>query len=412
MTTCRIRVVRGTPVTGAFEWATFGEHGKALQSGASNLRRPAIAGDCEVVIASELVLLDRVAAPAAQQRRLASALRFLVEDRAIPDPERLHVAAEPAREQDTLCIGIVDRQWLQELLQALERAGLNARAAYPECLLPKRQPRRWTVIWSGNESFARTGEAEGFVLDGEVGGERPDSLKLALETARSAGKSPERIVVCVGANAAAPDLQRWAAALGIPLEPGPAWRWSDAHPRPSFNLLQGEFAPRGRGHGWLRSLRRPAILAAALLVVGSCGIAVDWGAKAGERAALVAEMHAVYKQTFGERAVVVDAPLQMSRALADLRQQAGQIGAPEFLALLKMVAGRLPDSSRQRLENIQYDNAALTVTLRPPDPAQTGALLEELRAQAQVHGFDVRVEATGGGANPALRVTARATAAR
>lgn len=185
MTTCRIRVARDTPSTGSFEWASVDGNETVLDSGTAPLRQPP-AGTCELLIANDLVLLDRIPAPAAQARRISSALRFLVEDSAIPDPERLHVVAASASAKDTLSVGIVDRQWMEQMLARLERSGLIARSAYPECLLPELLPQAWTVVWNGEGGFARTGEVEGFALDRTDHGEVPVSLRLALDAARSA----------------------------------------------------------------------------------------------------------------------------------------------------------------------------------------------------------------------------------
>jgi len=410
MTACRIRVGRETPVTGAFEWATLDGGGAVLRTGVSNLRQPSVGGECEVVVASDLVLLERVAAPAAQQRRVSSALRFLAEESAIPDPERLHVAAESAPARDTLCVAIVDQQWLAQTLSGLERAGLVARAAHPECLTAELLPHAWTVVCNGNDSFARTGEAEGFALEGTDRMNVPHSLRIALEGARKAGDSPREIVVRTAAENTLPDLERWAATLGIPVKQGPAWRWAAARGRAGIELLQGQFAPRRTEQQWVQRLRRPAILACALLVVASAGIAADWAAKARERRALLAEMSAVYRETFGERAVVVDAPLQMSRALAELRQRSGQAGPTDFLVLLGAVAERLLDPRKLQIGEISYDGGTLTVSLGPRDPAQTDSLLAELRAALPVQGLDIRVERADAAAKSGLRVTARGVA--
>ena len=404
MTTHRIRVSRDTPESGSFEWATLGNDGSLLASGTANLRQPPTAGRCEVVLASDLVLLEQVAVPVAQQQRLASALRYLVEDSTISDPERLHVVAAHSPSKDGLLLAIVDRQWLEQLLSRLESAGLVALCAYPETLLPQLPPRTWTVVWSGNDGFARTGEAEGFALDCPDAQDVPVALRLAVEGARKAGSDPQALLVRTIAGAAPPDARGWSAALGIPVDPGPAWHWASAERRPNLDLLQREFASRAAGGTWQRRLCRPAVLAGALLVLGSCGIAADWAAMVHERRALLAEMGAIYRETFGERAVVVDAPLQMSRALADLRRQAGQIGPGDFLALLGRAAEQLLDPRQHRIESITYEMGTLSVTLQPLDAKRAGALLGELRAKSPLQEFDMAAEAVGSTGRVTLRL--------
>jgi type II secretion system protein L len=216
MTTCRIRVTRDTPASGAFEWVTIGKQGEMLASGSANLAQPPVAGPCEVVLASDLVALERVAVPPSQQRRLGSALRYLVEELALPDPERLHVAAAPAPERGALCLGIVDRQWLRSLLERLAGAKLDATAAYPETLLPELLPRTWTVVWLGGEGFVRTGENEAVALDATLRYGAPSNLRLALEQASVADTRPQTLVVRCGRGAAPPRIKAWSRALGVP----------------------------------------------------------------------------------------------------------------------------------------------------------------------------------------------------
>ncbi len=403
MTTCRIRVTRDTPASGVFEWVTIGKQGEQLASGSGNLAQPPVTGPCEVILASDLVSLERVVVPPSQQRRLGSALRYLVEEFALPDPERLHVAATPAQERGALCLGIVDRQWLRSLIDRLAGAKLNATAAYPESLLPALLPHTWTVVWRSGEGFVRTGENEAVALDATQGAGAPNNLRLALEQARVAGARPHSLMVRCCGDATPPDVEAWSSALGVPVEPGPAWSWSDPQPRPRLDLLQGEFAARSGAAPWLRRLRRPAMLAATLLVLGSIALALDWWVKVRERDALLAEMHALYRETFGERAVVVDAPLQMGRALADLRQRAGQVGPGDLVALLGVAAEVLPDPAG-RIEALAYDGTTLTVTLRP---ASQEALLKELRRTALPQGYELTQQATPGGGGITLRLRPR-----
>ncbi|MFN0161543.1 MAG: type II secretion system protein GspL [Burkholderiales bacterium] len=175
--------------------------------------------------------------------------------------------------------------------------------------------------------------------------------------------------------------------------------------KPGLDLLQGEFAPRSIDRGLADALRRPVILAAALAAISAFGVAADWASKAYERRTLIAEMNRTFRVGFGEAAVVVDAPLQMTRALAELRRQAGFIGADDFLALFGAVSERLLDPAKHRIESIAYDNGTLTLFLRPNDAAQFSAQFNALRAIPPIPGFQVALQSAESSGNISVRVT-------
>jgi len=405
MSVCRVRLGRDFPDTGRFDWALADEGGTVLESAGSELAMPPRGRRCETVLAAELVLLDRVSVPAAQQRRLQGRLRFLAEDSLVPDPARVHVAAEPARQKDLLDMAIVDREWLARALERLARLGLVPAAAYPECLLPALERGTWVVVCNGAESFARTGEREGFVLDSAAEGEAPVGLRLAVDAARDAGRPPERIVLRAAPGASLPDAARWSEALAVAVERGAPWSWVQTVEKPDLDLLRGEFAAQGSGGDWRGRLWRPALLAAATLAVASCGLATDWALKSAERDRLQGEMRTLYRETFGAAAPILDPPLQMSRAHAELQWLAGQGGGGEFMALLDALAAALPDPAAQRVETLTYEAGRLTLSLRARDARQSATLATQLRAKTPTPGVDVRVEEAQGGV---LRVTAQA----
>jgi len=120
-------------------------------------------------------------------------------------------------------------------------------------------------------------------------------------------------------------------------------------------------------------------------------------------------MRALYRESFGEAAVLVDPPLQMSRALAELRLRAGQGSASDFVALLGAVAERMPDPGAQRVESIDYEDGRLALSLRARDPRQGAALAAQWQAKAATPGLEIRVEEAGAGA---LRLTASVPGSR
>ena len=118
-------------------------------------------------------------------------------------------------------------------------------------------------------------------------------------------------------------------------------------------------------------------------------------------------MQQVFRNVAGESAAVVDAPLQMRRALAQLRRQAGQIGADDFLALLGAVAGQTLDPAKFRVDGIVYGNSTLTLSVRPVDASQFSTLLGELRGKSSIPGLDIRLEPVESTGTISLRVAQR-----
>ncbi len=393
MTPCRIRAGRGAAATGTFEW--------------SGPTQPREAGPCELVLASDVVALQRLDVPPAQRRRLSGALHFLVEDLVLSDPERLHVVEAAGSPKDAFCVGIVERAWLQAVLGRLAGLGFKPERVLVETLLPELAPGAWTVVWNGPANFVRTGAAEGFALDLPEADAVPVALRLAAEKS-----PPASIAVRTAPGTPVPDAERWSQALGVPVHAGPPWSWSEARGEQSLDFLQGELALDRGESGWRARLKRPAALAASLVVIASFGIAADWAAKAQERSALVAQMNAIYRDTFGQAAVLIDPPLQMHRALAELKQRSGEPGASDFPSLLAALSVRMLDPAKQRIESMSYRQGRLTVVLRPHDPAAFAALVEELRGKTPIQGLEVKIEAVESGGARQLRVTASTESGR
>lgn len=408
MTTCRVRLGRASPSTGSFDWVVLDPTGAAIAAGSAPAQRPPAGLGCDLVLAGDLVLLDAIPAPAARQRRISSALRFLIEDSVIPDPEKLHVATGPATDDGLLSVAVVDRDWLAQALAMLGEHGLRPRSAWPESLLPELAPRSWTVVCDGGSGFVRTGALSGFPLDASNEGEAPVALRLALDQARAAPASPDRIVARPAAGTAPPPAALWSAKLGVPVEIGPDWHWTSSRNAPALDLLQGEFAPRVTERNWTRKLGRSAILAAALVLVCVCGTALEWAINARERSALAGQMRDIYRRSFGEGAVVVDAPLQMTRALEQLRRQSGEPAAGDFVPLFAMVADRLLDPARHRIDSIGYVDGVLTLSVRPVEAARFSALFNEMRAKAVIPGVDVSLEPAESSGKFTLRAVASA----
>lgn len=397
-------ISRDALTTGALLWSPLRGDGGSRAAAIACDAAEVPPGDYDVVLASDLVLLETVSVPLAQRRKLGRGLRYLVEDRLACDPERVHVAVDSAGASDRVSIAVVDRGLLEQVLRRLGRAGVRPRAVYPELLTPALPPRGWTVICGAGGGFVRTGALEGFALEGPCGDAPPVALQLALRSARRSGAVPVELVVSAAEDVTVPEVRNWAAALGVPVRNGPTWRWFESAAPGRLDLLQGEFADTDGAGGIARRLRRPLALGAAVVVAVSSTLAIEWAMLASERRAIDGQMLEIYRAAVGPSVPAVDPPRQLARELADLRRRAGEPAPGDFLPLLEAVAEHLAEARAVQAERISYDAGSLTVTLHAPDTERAGDLRRQLGAQP-VPGVELRPDESAG---PGVRFTARA----
>jgi general secretion pathway protein L len=174
-------------------------------------------------------------------------------------------------------------------------------------------------------------------------------------------------------------------------------RWVDAA-RTRWDLGQFEFAssPRARrfkkvATGWGELLRsaswRPARWAVVALVLVHVGGLNAWAWK--ERASLSAKRDAVRRtltDTFPQVKVVVDAPVQMEREVAALRQQTGVASARDLDAVLGALAAALPPGRVPA--SLQYSGSELRAGALALSPGELEPVTQQLRAL----GYTVRAE--------------------
>jgi general secretion pathway protein L len=109
-------------------------------------------------------------------------------------------------------------------------------------------------------------------------------------------------------------------------------------------------------------------------------------------------MEKSFRAAFPDARVVIDAPLQMQRNLADLRGAAGQPSPLDFLPLLARAATALDADSRSGLRAIQYEGSQLKLEVALPDRAAAEALVARLAGA----GLDSQLQEVSGSAPQSL----------
>jgi general secretion pathway protein L len=391
-----------------FRWARW--EGGRVERGVSPLREIPGAAEVIAVLPASRVLFARAQLPPGRAGQQEKVLPFLVEDALTTAPEEVHAVLVNRLDGDDVVVAAVDKLWLRGALAELEAHGHIPRRVIAESELARlvqNDPTAWTLVRAENGGFLVLASGEAIAMDGtdSTAGAIPMGLQLVLEERDAKGEGPARIDVVTAEPLEPPNAASWKTALRAEVRIAGAWRPEeiDARGATRANFLQGEFAPSWRGGDTLGRFKPAAIVAAIILVVhGGLSIA-DWARLTIEAGNLHDEMDASFRKTFPEAKNVVDAPLQMSRNLADLRRQAGEADPSDFMPLFAAVAPRL-QSAGATARGLRYDKGTLSLDLALSNTESNKSLEAKLGApgvRVQVE----RVNSTGTENTASIRVS-------
>ena len=339
----------GAPGNYPYATSTDGQTPERHGVVAAHLLPPAGRGvETVALVPAALLSWQRVTLPkgvGAGSPRLRAVLAGLLEDRVLDEPEQLHFALAPdAAGGAEAWVAVCERAWLRAHLQALDAAGRPVLRIVPE-LAPDAGPLRLHVV----------GDAEQPLLllagDGVAGGVQSLPLNAAtlalLPTAAQDEGDPE-VPELLAEPAVAELAERW---LQRPAGIRSAAQRALLASRSAWDLAQGELArsSRARAGRRLGTLWRDLLHAPSwrplrwgvglLLLVNLVGLnAYAWRERADleRRQALIRD---TLTQTFPQVRVVVDAPVQMAREVALLRQTTGAASARDLEPTLAALGG-------------------------------------------------------------------------
>ncbi|MES2186086.1 MAG: type II secretion system protein GspL [Pseudomonadota bacterium] len=339
----------------AYVLTADGHHAvRQARAPAALLPHPGRAGETVALVPARALSWQRVELPrgvkggsrGGQAPRLRAVLDGLLEDRLLDDPQALHFALAPdVRAGEAVWVAVCDRAWLRACLQLLEAAGRSVARVVPEFAPDDAADPQLALCAIGTPDDALLAAT----------GERPGSGVTLLPLSAAA-----LALVDAARTEATPLLAEPAvAALAETLAGRPvqlqttATRWMAAA-RSGWDLAQFDLANSGRN----RAVRRAGSLAGELLRAPQWR-AARWGAGLFAAAQLVglnawawkegaaldhqeAAVRSVLTSTFPTVQVVVDAPVQMERQLALLRQATGTGAAGDLDHLLAAIGTALP----------------------------------------------------------------------
>lgn len=348
-------------------------HGSAV---AALLPQPAGAGaETVALVPASALSWHRVELPkgtTAGTPRLRNVLEGLLEDRLLDEPELLHFAMEPqARAGSPAWVAVCSRAWLRDALQALETAQRPVSRIVPE-VAPGEPTRLW-ITGEPERPQAIQADAEGVVI-------WPLGPASTLQVPPGADVWAEP-----GVAALAEQLLQHKVALQQTAQR----HWLAA--QSPWDLAQFDLASSGRSRalkkfsgGWANLLYTPRWRAArwglGVLVLAQFLGLNAWAWK--EQRALNQKREAIRSTlttTFPQVKVVVDAPVQMEREVAALRQATGAASPRDLEAMLAALGTVAPPGSS--LAGIDFTPGELRVKgpgLSPADGSRLATLLRPL----------------------------------
>ncbi|MBU1691492.1 MAG: type II secretion system protein GspL [Gammaproteobacteria bacterium] len=374
----------------ACRWVLRDTAGGVLRRGEGLLAAMPRADSVQVVVPASLVLLAQVKVPTRNRRKMFQLLPYIVEEKLMYDPDSIHVAAGPLLPGGETVVAVIDKAWMKRVIGALQNAGLPPWRMWPETLMPAVPLGTWTVVWNGLEGFVRTNMVLGQSLDGGSAEVPPLGLLLAAKEAAVKGNAPRKINLQLAEGSDQPDLESWATRLGIKVAVAGAWDWSVAAygMEKGVNLLQGEFAPARFEPDLRQRLRIPLILAGIIVALQLGGGLADWMMLSYEKRQLDTDMQKAFRLAFPEAKVVVDAPLQMQRNLAELRHTQGLSDSADFLPVLAKAAPVLSQPEPVSIQSMQYEKGLLKIDVQ----LRGSQTPEQMRGRFQSAGMKADIE--------------------
>ncbi len=347
------------------------------------LPAPAKGGDVVAVVPASMLSWHAVDLPkgvGTGSPRLRLVLENLLEDRLLDDPASLHLAlASGASAAGPVWVAVCDKAWLRGHLQALESAQRPITRVVPE-FAPESGPLHVHAVGDADlPLLVVTGLAVGSVLRLPL-----SAAALALIPAGNLDDAPVTFAEPAVAELAEQLLERKITLLTRPE------RWLDAARSP-WDLAQFDMANSGRARtvkrlsgalgellqapGW-----RPARWGVAMLLGAQLLGLNAWAWK--EQSAFQARRAAtqgLLTQTFPQVKLVVDAPLQMEREVAALRQATGATSGRDLEAMLAALGTALPvDRTAGAIDFVAGEVKVKGLQL---SPQEASSLSGQLKAQ-------------------------------
>lgn len=377
MTLLRLYLTEHWPQEPVCDWELTGPDGRTVSVGSSEPRHWPAAEQTEFVLAGTQAVWLTARLPKASKREQDKLIRFALEDQLVQEPDSQHYTITD-RDGDSARVLVTARDRLRQIVAQLDALGRAPSRAFAEVQTAPDAPEgEWALHCSRHQAIVSGVTPTPFAFDLDDGAV-PALLQAAASQARDENRLPARCVVHRSASASEIDPQSWEGALSIPVEEGPAYKWSTVSS--GINLLHGEFMPDKARAAWLRRARPVLWVVGAAICVE---LVLSVGQVMWQRAQLKDSrdrMQTVFKTAFPNQPIV-DPAAQMRSQLNQLKRAHGQLGDDDVIALLAQVGEALGGDARDALDGLKYEGGRLELTLSARAAGSLSSITQRLTAR-------------------------------
>ena len=384
---------------GAYEWVRGGREdhlGHPERGDAAALTAAAQSRSVSLLVDGREVRVLEASIPARSQRQAQQAAPFAIEEEVADELAQLHVVCGAIGASGKRAVAVIRQDTVRVLVEPMVAAGAQIAKLLPDFLTLPHRPEYWSLLLDDTRILVRTGPQQGFASDLDLF----DCLAARLVS------EPRPIGLDLFGECPVPgallDIPQHRHALPHGTLKLLATGAEGAH---TLDVLPPNY--RANLHHRAGGLR----LAAGFLLL-ALGVHAGFLVHDTQRldAALVSARAAqavLMARAFPEITRVVNAEIQATQAVTELRAQRGQ--SLPVLTMLHIIGGALRlEGDTLSLENLNYADGILSLRLAAPDIASLERYREALKPQVQVD--VVAVEARGTGVGGSLRVqSARGT---
>lgn len=382
VTILRLFIQNESPLQVA-HWHLFDSQFMPLRSGqeCTDLRTLPTAEEVEVVIPADWVSIVNISLPAGFHKLQLNAYPYLIEDHLITSAEQSHVVLIEKQGDKSASFVAIDKQKLASILKEFTALGIQPRRLAPDVLLPSMPIDGWTIVLDAPHAFVKTASDNGFSVEASLD-TPPFALLLALNDANAKQSLPSEIRVHAKSSIALENWQNTLLQEKIEVRLTQSQQNWDTARLPSCNLLQGPYTPDSGMSALLTGLKPALVMLIAALSITLLASIGDIGLKSWKKKQLDQDIQQLFTSTFPTVTNIVDAPLQMHRALQELQHGVGVSGEQDVLPLLALIADH--GLGKVSVQSIQFNEDALTLVVLAPSESEAKSLSESIMLPGRI----------------------------